>query len=100
MAKQTALNAQIDAYYSRLDELAAHHATHEGAVNTAFQTLLGDAARHHHWTLIPQLSGKGDSALMPRTAGGRVSVWSGSQLRQSEGRREVLERLRLLTPAK
>ncbi len=59
MTKQTTLNAQIDAYYNTLDELAKLYATHEGAVSVAFQSLLADTARRHHWTLIPQLSDKG-----------------------------------------
>ena len=59
MAKKTALNALIDAYYNTLDELAQQYATHEGAVSVAFQSLLADTARRHHWTLIPQLSAKG-----------------------------------------
>lgn len=59
MAKQTTLNAQIDAYYNTLGELAKQYAAHEGAVSVAFQTLLADSARRHHWTLIPQLSAKG-----------------------------------------
>ena len=42
-----------------LDELAKQYATHEGAVSVAFQSLLADTARRHHWTLIPQLSAKG-----------------------------------------
>jgi predicted helicase len=59
MAKQTTVGAQIDAYYSTLDELAKQYAAHEGAVSVAFQSLLADTARRHHWTLIPQLSAKG-----------------------------------------
>jgi predicted helicase len=59
MAKQATLDAQIDAYYNTLDELAKQYARHEGAVSVAFQTLLADTARRHHWTLIPQLSAKG-----------------------------------------
>jgi hypothetical protein len=59
MAKQTTLSAQIDAYYNTLDELAQQYATHEGAVSVAFQTLLADTARRHHWTLIPQLTAAG-----------------------------------------
>ena len=58
MAKQTTLNAQIDAYYNTLDDLAKQYATHEGAVSVAFQSLLADTARRHHWTLIPQLTRK------------------------------------------
>ena len=41
------------------DEFAAQYAVHEGAVSVAFQTLLADTARRHHWTLIPQLTAKG-----------------------------------------
>lgn len=59
MAKATKPNAQLDAYYQTLDEYAQQYATHEGAVSTAFQTLLADTARRHHWTLIPQLSAEG-----------------------------------------
>jgi hypothetical protein len=54
MAKQTTLNAQLDAYYKTLDEFAQQYATHEGAVSFAFQALLADTARRHHWTLIGQ----------------------------------------------
>jgi predicted helicase len=59
MAKQSALDALIDAYYNALDEFAQQYATHEGAVSVGFQTLLAEAGRRHHWTLIPQLTDKG-----------------------------------------
>ena len=59
MARQATINAQLDAYYQTLDELAQQHATHEGAVSVAFQTLLAETARRHHWTLIPQLTTEG-----------------------------------------
>ncbi len=59
MAKQTKKDAQLDAYYQTLSEYAEHNATHEGAVSTAFQSLLADTARRHHWTLIPQLTAEG-----------------------------------------
>jgi hypothetical protein len=52
------LNTQIDQYYKTLADFAFQYALHEGAVSVAFQTLLADTARGHHWTLIPQLSGK------------------------------------------
>src|SRR5271154_1183501 len=58
MAKAT-VKAQIDQYYHTLDEFAHQYALHEGAVSVAFQTLLADTARAHHWTLIPQLTAKG-----------------------------------------
>jgi hypothetical protein len=44
----------IAAYYQTLKEYAQQYALHEGAVSTAFQTLLADTGRAHHWTLIPQ----------------------------------------------
>jgi len=56
MAMDKKLNAQIDQYYKTLADFAFQYALHEGAVSVAFQTLLADAARGHHWTLIPQLS--------------------------------------------
>ena len=57
-AKRTKLDALIDRYYARLAEFGQQFVLHEGAVSEAFQTLLGDAARSHHWTLIPQLTDK------------------------------------------
>ncbi|HEX8341550.1 MAG TPA: hypothetical protein VF624_11630 [Tepidisphaeraceae bacterium] len=56
--KQTKLDAHIDRYYATLAELGQQYVLHEGAVSVAFQTLLADAARPHHWTLIPQLTDK------------------------------------------
>ena len=58
MAKDKKLSAHIDQYYKKLAEFEFQYALHEGAVSAAFQTLLADAARPHHWTLIPQLSDK------------------------------------------
>jgi len=58
MAKTKSPTAQIDQYYATLAEFAQQNALHEGAVSIAFQTLLADTARSHHWTLIPQLSDK------------------------------------------
>ena len=57
-AKRTKLDTLIDRYYARLAEFGVQFALHEGAVSEAFQTLLADAARSHHWTLIPQLTDK------------------------------------------
>lgn len=57
-AKRKALHTLIDRYYARLAEFGQQFVLHEGAVSEAFQTLLGDAARGHHWTLIPQLTDK------------------------------------------
>jgi hypothetical protein len=51
--------AALQAYYDTLASFAQQYALHEGAVSVAFQTLLADTARSHHWTLIPQLTAKG-----------------------------------------
>ncbi len=51
----------ITAYYATLKDFEHQYALHEGAVSTAFQTLLSDRAkkaRPHKWTLIPQLGEK------------------------------------------
>ncbi|HEV8606166.1 MAG TPA: hypothetical protein VGQ99_12410 [Tepidisphaeraceae bacterium] len=48
----------LDNYYATLKEFTHQYALHEGAVSTAFQSLLSDAARSRHWTLIPQLGDK------------------------------------------
>ncbi len=44
----------IQQYYQALQSYSAHHVTHEGALETAFQRLLANTARLHHWTLIPK----------------------------------------------
>ena len=49
----------LQAYYDTLASFAQQYALHEGPVSVAFQTLLADTARSHHWTLIPQLTAKG-----------------------------------------
>ena len=59
MAKKSPLDALLDAYYGQLQEFAHHKASHEGAVSVAFQTLLSETARRHHWSLIPQLTKDG-----------------------------------------
>src|SRR2546428_11618183 len=51
----------IAAYCATLKDFEHQYALHEGAVSTAFQTLLSDRAkkaRPHKWTLIPQLGEK------------------------------------------
>jgi hypothetical protein len=45
----------IEHYYADLREYAAQGVTHEGAIRTAFQTLLATLAREVGWTLIPEL---------------------------------------------
>jgi predicted helicase len=46
--------AAIQSYYDTLVGFAQQYALHEGAVSVAFQTLLADTARSHHWTMIDQ----------------------------------------------
>jgi predicted helicase len=45
----------IHTYYVDLQDYARQGATHEGALETAFQHLLAEVARLHHWDLIPKL---------------------------------------------
>ena len=48
----------IKAYYDCLAGYTDQRVTHEGALRSAFQTLLADTARANGWTLIPELSAK------------------------------------------
>jgi predicted helicase len=48
----------LTAYYATLASFEQQYALHEGAVSIAFHTLLADAGRSHHWTVIGQLSEK------------------------------------------
>ncbi len=48
----------IKAYYETLAQYGDQHVAHEGALRSAFQTLLADTARAHGWTLIPELGAK------------------------------------------
>jgi len=74
MAKTKSTAAQIDQYYATLDEFAQQNALHEGSVSIAFQTLLADTARSHHWTLIPQLSDKtAGKSIRPDGTFGRIN---------------------------
>jgi len=57
-ARPAKIPKPIEAYYKTLKEFEHQYALHEGAVGTAFQTLLSETARRHKWTLIPQLSDK------------------------------------------
>lgn len=58
MVKNTKLLSGIAEYHNRLKKFEIQYVLHEGATSEAFQTLLADAARGHHWTLIPQLTDK------------------------------------------
>src|SRR3954469_9912995 len=46
----------IQAYYQQLQIYGAQGVGHESALRTAFQSLLAETAKPHHWTLIPELS--------------------------------------------
>ena len=46
----------IKDYYSELDQFDQVGATHEGAVRSAFQSLLQGCARQFDWTLVPEHS--------------------------------------------
>jgi hypothetical protein len=41
-------------YYATLQSFRDDHVTHEGALETAFQRLLEETAKSHHWKLIPK----------------------------------------------
>ncbi len=58
MKPRKSLSNSVAAYYQTLKEFEHQRAFHEGAVSVAFQTLLSDAARPHHWTLIRELTEK------------------------------------------
>ncbi len=49
----------LQQYYAALQVYSGQHATHEGALETAFSRLLQDTAPAHGWTLIPKLTMKG-----------------------------------------
>ena len=55
----------IKDYYTELDQFNRLGATHEGAVRSAFQSLLQGCARQFDWTLVPEHS------MTPLTRGAR-----------------------------
>ncbi len=56
----------IKVYYEALAAYAGQQVTHEGATETAFQRLLGETAKSHHWHLIPKLPIKrGGKSITP-----------------------------------
>ena len=55
----------IKDYYTELDQFNRLGATHEGAVRSAFQSLLQSCARQFEWTLVPEHS------MTPLTRGAR-----------------------------
>ncbi len=46
----------IQAYYDALQNYGGQHVSHETALRSAFQNVLGETGRLHGWTLIPELS--------------------------------------------
>ena len=48
----------VQAYYEGLKAYAGQDVSHEGAVSTAFQSLLAEVGKLHKWVLIPQLTMK------------------------------------------
>lgn len=58
MALNNKLIKALDAYDATLAEFSRQYVLHEGATSVAFQTLLADVGRTHHWSLIPQLTDK------------------------------------------
>ena len=54
----------IKEYHQRLQELSDQNVAHEGALRSAFQSLLTDTGRQHGWILIPELSSRaGDNRI-------------------------------------
>jgi hypothetical protein len=45
----------LDAYYRTLQAYTDQQVRHEGALETAFQQLLGETARSRGWMLVPKL---------------------------------------------
>lgn len=56
----------IQNYYAALQAYRDQQVTHESAVETAFQQLLGETAKSHGWSLVPKLSiRRGGKSLIP-----------------------------------
>src|SRR3984893_14889150 len=49
-----ATHKAIQAYYQTLEGYGAHHVEHETALRSAFQNLLAETAKAHHWTMVPE----------------------------------------------
>ena len=74
----------IKLYYEALQSYRDQGIKHEGALQTAFQQLLADAAKVHHCTLIPQQPYK---KLRPDGHRPRFALGSGHGLLGSQGYR-------------
>ena len=56
----------VQLYYQTLQSFDHQHVTHEGALRSAFQTMLADTARTDNWTLVPELATKaGGKRVVP-----------------------------------
>ena len=62
-------------YYQSLDQLSLLHATHEGAVRSAFGNVLDACARKFHWTLVNEYEVRRKKKLL-RVDGALVDPWS------------------------
>jgi hypothetical protein len=48
-------SAAVKNYYMTLDKFSGHQVLFEGAVSTAFQSLLSDTSKNLDWTLSPMV---------------------------------------------
>ena len=63
-------------YYANLKQLSLLHATHEGAVRGAFQTLLQQCAQKFQWTLVAEAEFKRTKGHPLRVDGMLVDAWT------------------------
>jgi predicted helicase len=68
-------HAAIKGYYLDLKQLSTLHATHEGAVRGAFQTLLQKCARQFDWTVIAEYAIERPKRAPLRVDGAVVDQW-------------------------
>ena len=68
-------HAAIKGYYLDLQHLSTLHATHEGAVRGAFQTLLQKCARQFDWTVIAEYAIERPKRAPLRVDGALVDQW-------------------------
>ena len=92
----------IKVHYEELARYANEDVKHETAVRAAFQSLLADAAKGRHWTLVPELASEGrgrarvvpdgtmgDEFLIPR--GSRAATTAEGRNRKRAGRKPSVE---------
>lgn len=68
-------HAQVKQYYTDLKNLSMLHATHEGAVRGAFQTILQKCARQFDWTVIAEYPVERPKRPSLRVDGAVVDAW-------------------------